>query len=148
MHLVYLKRTLQIILDVFKMARFERRKAWSFSLVSQNLVKQEKNYKNTQDSLIEKWEKAPIFSSVPVQSSLSRFPHPKKIKTQPTEPAICNRLPPICACQMTYGPTNHNFCLLSACCFWFPPALPPYLVHSSPGLIPLFSWGWLQNCEG
>lgn len=140
-HVVPLKRAPQIILDAFKMGRFGLEKAWSSEIVEKFVESEfgkEKNW-NMQDSLIEKWEKASIFSSVPVQSSLSSFPHQKKIKTQLTEPTICNRLPSICACQMIYQPTNHNFCLLSVCWFWFPPALPPHVVYSSPGLIPFFS---------
>lgn len=152
-HLVHLKRAPQMILDAFKMGCFELKKARSSEIVHGEEVwwvriwYRKKQTKHRHPDREMRKSSNIFFSSVPVQSSLSRFPHPKKIKTRLTEPAICNRLPSICACQMTYQPTNHNFCLLSLCCLWFPPALPPRVVYSSPGLIPFF-WGWLQICEG
>lgn len=92
----------------------------------------------------EKKTLAPVFFSVPIWRSLSRFPCPKKIKTHLIEPAICNRLPSICACQMTYHPHKSELLPLVGVLPLISTSFFPLCVYSSPGLIP-FSEGDLTS---
>lgn len=94
----------------------------------------------------EKKTSAPVFFSVPIWRSLSRFPCPKNIKTHLIEPAICNRLPSIYACQMTYHPHKSELLPRRCAAFDFHLLFPPVCLFIS--WFNTFFWRWLDICEG